>query len=77
MNKATFPHYFALKLFGEEHSSTADAFHLLGVIKHEQGDFPSALRSAQRPFDVRLKLFGEEHSSTADAFHSLGDTQHS
>ena len=28
-----------LKLFGEQHSSTAESYHSLGVTQHEQGDF--------------------------------------
>ena len=65
-----------LELFGEEHASTADSYHLLGVTQHEQGDFSSALQSAQRALDIRIKLFGEEHPSTADSYHLLGVTQH-
>ena len=59
------------KLFGEEHSSTADSYDLLGVTQHQLGDFSSALQSAQRALDIKRKLFGEEQSSTADVtFHS-------
>ena len=64
-----------LKLFGEEHSSTADSYHTLGDTQQAQGNF-SAFWSKQRALDIRLKLFGEEHSSTADSYHTLGDTQH-
>ena len=63
-------------LFGEEHLSTADSYHLLGVTQHEQGDLISALRSIQRALDIRRKLFGEEHSRTADTYHVLGVAQH-
>ena len=64
------------ELFGEQHSSTADCYHLLGIIQHAQGDFSSALQSTQRGLNIRLKWFGEEHPSTADSYHSLGITQH-
>ena len=60
----------------QKHASTADSYHSLGDTQHAQGDFSSALQSAQRALDIRLKLFGEEHASTADSYHSLGDTQH-
>ena len=36
------------KLFGEEHSSTADSYHALGVTQRKLGDFSSALQSKQR-----------------------------
>ena len=39
---------FRLKLFGEEHSSTADSYHSLGVTQHELGDFSLALMSKYR-----------------------------
>ena len=64
-----------LKLFGEEHSSTADSYQSLGITQHERGDFPSALQSKRNALDIRLELVGEEHSSTADSYHSLGYTQ--
>ena len=65
-----------LRLFGEQHSSTADSYNSLGDTQHALGDFSAALQSTQRALDIRLKLVGEEHSSTADSYHSLGDTQH-
>ena len=34
-----------IKLFGEEHESTADSFRQLGVTQHMMGDFTSALQS--------------------------------
>ena len=66
-----------IKLFGEDHSRTAESYHSLGVTQHSLGDFISALQSAQRALDVRVKLFGEDHASTAESYHSLGVTQHS
>ena len=65
-----------VKLFGEEHSDTAQSYHSLGVTQHELGDFTSALQSKQRALDIRVKLFGEEHSDTAQGYYSLGVTQH-
>ena len=65
------------KLFGEEHSSTADSYHTLGITQHKLGDFSSSLQSAARvQLDIRRKLFREEHSSTTDSYYSLGITQH-
>ena len=66
----------SLELFGEEHSSTSDSYHSLGITQREKGDFSSALQSAQRALDIRLQLFGEEHSSTANSYHLLAITQH-
>ena len=65
----------ARSLSGEQHSSTAESYHSLGVTQHKLGDFPIALQSFQCSLDIRVKLFGEEHSSTADSYHSLRVTQ--
>ena len=63
------------KLFGEEHSSTADSHHLFGVTQSERGNFTSAIQSFQRELDIRLQLFGEKHTATADSKQVLCDTQ--
>ena len=65
-----------IKLFGEDHASTAESYHSLGVTQHSFSDFTSAMQSAQRALDVRIKLFGEDHASTGESYHSLGATQH-
>ena len=65
-----------LKLFRDQHSSTADSNHSLGVTQHEQGDFTSALQSIQRATDISVNLFGKQRSSAADSYHSLRVTQH-
>ncbi|KAL9973818.1 hypothetical protein ACROYT_G020321 [Oculina patagonica] len=65
------------KLFGDEHSQTADSYHTVGITQYTLGDFNSALESAKLALDIRRKLFGEDHSQTADSYHSVGITQHS
>ncbi|XP_068751285.1 uncharacterized protein [Montipora capricornis] len=64
-----------IKLFREDHASTAGSYHFLGKTQHSLGDFTSALESFQLALDVRIKLFGEDHASTADSYYSLGVTQ--
>ena len=65
------------KLFGEEHSETADSYHEVGLTQHSLGDYISALESEKRALDIRRKLFGEEHKKSADSYHEVGVTQHS
>ena len=65
-----------VRLFGEEHASTAKSHHSLGLTHHQLGDFSSALQSHQRALEIRVKLFGEEHSLTAQSYDSVGLTQH-
>ena len=57
-----------LKLFGEDHESTADSYRLLGVAQYNMHDYRAALQSHQRALTIRLKLFGEDHESTAANF---------
>ena len=45
-----------LKLFGEEHSNTANSYHELGVTQHSQGDYAAAAESARRALAIRLKI---------------------
>ena len=49
-----------IKLFGEEHQSTADCYYELGKTQHKMGDFKLALQLEQRALEIRIKLFGEE-----------------
>ena len=46
-----------LKLFGEDHASTADSYHVLGVTHHSLGDFKAALDSRKHALEIHLKLF--------------------
>ena len=41
-----------LELFGEEHASTADSYHSLGVTQYQLGDLTLALQSDQRALDI-------------------------
>ena len=60
-----------LKLFGEEHESTADSYRELGVTQYNMHDYSAALQSHQHALAIHLKLFGEEHESTADSYMLL------
>ena len=65
-----------IKLFGEEHSETADSYHSVGVTQHLLSDYNAALESAKRALDIRIKLFGKDHPKTADSYHEVWATQH-
>ena len=64
-----------IKLFGEEHKSTAESYRELGVTQHEMHDFEAAFQSHQRALAIRIKLFGEQHESTAESFMHVKVTQ--
>ena len=64
-----------LKLFGEEHESTADGYTELGVTQYNMHDYSTALQSHQRALAILIKLFGEEHAKTVDSYTCLKVTQ--
>ena len=41
-----------IKLFGEEHSKTADSYHSVGVTQHSLRDYIAALKSKKRALDI-------------------------
>ncbi|KAL9955217.1 hypothetical protein ACROYT_G036507 [Oculina patagonica] len=64
------------KLFGEEHSETADSYLSVGATQHPVGDYNSALESKKGALEIRRKLFGE-HPLTTNNNHEVRVTQHS
>ena len=46
-----------IKLFGEEHESTAGSYKGLGVTQHQTKDYRATLQSKQRALAIRIKLF--------------------
>ena len=64
-----------MKLFGEEHESTADSYKTLGRAQHEMNDYKAALLSHLGSLDIRMKLFGEEHESTVHSYIHVKETQ--
>ena len=65
-----------IKLFGEEHESTADSYRQVSATQNNMHDYTKAVQFHQRALAIRVKLFGEEHESTADSYRQLDITQH-
>ena len=57
-----------IKLFGEEHESTADSYTSLGLTQQAMQEYQAALQSHQSALAIRIKLFGEQHESTGDSY---------
>ena len=64
-----------IKLFGEEHESTADSYRQLGVTQHQMHDYNAAVQSYQRALAICMKLFGEDHERTAQCYMHVKVTQ--
>ncbi|KAL9950378.1 hypothetical protein ACROYT_G042866 [Oculina patagonica] len=64
------------KLFGEEHSETADSYLSVGATQHPVEDYNSALEFKKGALEIRRKLFGE-HPLTTNNNHEVRVTQHS
>ena len=69
------PNRIRIKLFGEEHKSTADSYRQLGITQCNMHDYNASLQSLQHELAIRVKLFGEYHERTADSYRQLGVTQ--
>ena len=65
-----------IKLFGEEHESTADSYRQVSATQNNMHDYTKAVQFHQRALAIRVKLFGEEHESTADSYRQRDITQH-
>ena len=64
------------KYRGEQHSTTADSYHDIGITQQAMGDHVAALHSLQEAHIVKLKLCGEEHVAVGHSFHEIGIIQH-
>ena len=64
-----------IKLFGEEHQSTAVSYYSLGITQHELGDFKASLQNHLCALGIRIKLFGIDHKSTAASIREVEKTQ--
>ena len=64
-----------IKLFGEEHESTADSYRELGVTQYQMHDYNTALQSYERALAICMKLFGEDHERTAHCYVHVKVTQ--
>ena len=64
-----------IKVFGEDHKSTADSYYYLGKTQRELGDLTSALQSHQRALAIRIKVFGEDHQSISKSKLELEEIQ--
>ena len=64
-----------IKLFGEEHESTADSYRELGVTQYQMHDYNTALQSYERALAICMKLFGEDHERTAHCYMHVKVTQ--
>ena len=48
-----------IKLFGEEHESTADSYRQVSATQNNMHDYTKAVQFHQRALAIRVKLFGE------------------
>ena len=70
-----------IKLFGEQHRSTATTRHNLGDVLRRKGDFDSAMSHLNNALVIREDLLGKSHketlqtrSSLAELYSDTGDT---
>ena len=59
-------------LYGQEHPTTASAYHDIGEVYRNLCDYTNALEYNAKALDIRKKLFGEKHVDTAESYNDTG-----
>lgn len=59
-------------ILGEQDTTTANAYELLGSIWMKKGGYQKSIFNYQKALEVNLTVLGETHSKVADAFYGLG-----
>ncbi|MFD0321043.1 serine/threonine-protein kinase [Lysobacter gummosus] len=65
-----------LKLHGENHGDTADAFNALGTIEQGRGDYAAAVDYLQRSMQIKRAVNGPAHPRVAGAQFNIGLMRH-
>ncbi len=63
-----------IKTLGEEHSSLATTYSLIGATWNAKGEYDKALEYYEKGLFIRLKTRGEEHPSLATPYSNIGLT---
>jgi len=61
-----------IKIYGEEHPSTATFYNNIGSVYKSQGKYEKALEYYQKSLHSRIKIYGEENPATATSYHNIG-----
>lgn len=62
----------ALKLYGEQHHTTAMCYRNIGSIYREQGNYSKSLEYQLKALDIRTKIYGEQHLEVAKSYNDIG-----
>ena len=65
-----------MKLFGEQHATTADSYHSIGVTHYQMKDYVSVPQPHQEPVNTGLKLHGEQQATTALSYDWIRIIEH-
>jgi hypothetical protein len=57
--------------FGVDHPETAQSFHSLAAVLHDQGDISAARTNYQRALAIRRARLGPDHPDTAHSQQAL------
>ena len=61
-----------ISLYGENAEETANAYHNLGYVYSDIGDYTQALEYNQKALKIREKVLGIENSNTAKSYNNIG-----
>ena len=59
-------------LYGQEHPTTASAYHDIGEVFRNLCDYPKALEYNTKALDIRKNLLGEKHVDIAESYNDTG-----
>jgi tetratricopeptide (TPR) repeat protein len=57
-----------LKIYGENHPSTAVGYHNVGSVWRAKGEYDKALEYHQKALNIRLNIYGENNPDTAKSY---------
>jgi tetratricopeptide (TPR) repeat protein len=55
------------KVFGTDHSSTANSYHNISKVYYDQGHYDQALEWVLKAYRIRVSELGHEHPRTIDS----------
>ncbi len=62
-----------LKVYGEEHPSTATSYNNIGSVYDSKGGYDKALLYYEKSLEIMLKVYGEDHPSIATSYNNMGE----
>jgi tetratricopeptide (TPR) repeat protein len=60
------------KTYGDKHTSVADAFNNIGIVRRKKGDYTGAIKYYEKAYNIKEKVFGENNLGGALILSNIG-----